>query len=223
MDEGSIEVIRLGRTRYREALALQRERHERRKRGECGDALLLTEHEPVLTLGRGADGRHLRASAETLAALGIEVVPVERGGDVTYHGPGQLVAYPILDLRGYGRDVGRYVRALEDAALGLFAAYGVTGERRAGTPGVWIGADKAASVGIFVSRWVTLHGLAINVDPDLGHFDLIHPCGLVGTRMTSLARTLGRPVTVAEAYTRFIPAFHAALAAARPAHAEALT
>jgi lipoate-protein ligase B len=208
-------VLRRGRTEYRSALAFQRDLHERRKAGLCEDTLVLTEHEPVLTLGRGADLRHLRVPERHLAELGIDLLPVERGGDITYHGPGQLVAYPILDLRGYGRDIHRYVRALEESAIRLLATYDVMCERRSGTPGVWAGADKIASVGIFVSRWVTLHGIAINIAPDLAHFDLIHPCGLLGTHMISLAALLGRPVAPAEAEDRFIAAFTSAMAALR--------
>ena len=211
----SLTVLPLGPTDYRAALAVQHDLHERRKAGQCEDTLIITEHEPVLTLGRGADTRHLRVSESELSVRGIEVVPVERGGDITYHGPGQLVAYPILDLRDYGRDIHRYVRALEESAIRLLAGYGVAGERRRGTPGVWVGPDKIASVGIFVSRWVTLHGLAVNIDPTMAHFDLIHPCGLVGTRMTSIAAQLGRPVLLAEAEERYIAAFKAAIAALR--------
>jgi lipoate-protein ligase B len=206
-------VLRLGRTDYRAALAVQHDLHERRKAGRCADTLILTEHEPVLTLGRGADTRHLRVSVSELSVRGMAIIPVERGGDITYHGPGQLIAYPILDLRGRGRDIHRYVRALEESAVRLLAGYGVAGERRPGAPGVWAGADKIASVGIFVSRWVTLHGIAVNIDPNLAHFDLIHPCGLVGTRMTSLAAQLGRPVALAEAEERYITAFTTAMAA----------
>ena len=216
--EAPIAVLRLGRTHYLDALAAQRQLHERRKAGLCSDTLILTEHAPVLTLGRGADRRHLRVDQTCLDTMGIAVVPVERGGDITYHGPGQLVAYPILDLRGYGRDIHRYVRALEESAIRLLASYGVAGERRPGTPGVWAGAAKIASVGVFVSRWVTLHGIAINVAPDLAHFELIHPCGLVGLRVTSLAEALGRSVALDEATERYIIAFHEALRTLRQPH-----
>ena len=208
----TIEVLRLGRTAYPDALVLQRTVHEERKAGARGDTLILTEHEPVLTLGRGADAGNILADDARPAALGIDVVSVERGGDVTYHGPGQLVAYPILDLTAYGRDIRRYVRALEESAIGLLAAYGVAGERRPGTPGVWVGDAKIASVGVYVSRWVTLHGIAINVDPDLSHFDLIHPCGLIGQRMTSLAVELGRAVAFSEVETRYVAIFCEAMA-----------
>ena len=208
----SLTILRPGRTAYPDALALQREVHDRRKAGLCRDTLILMEHEPVLTLGRSADRRHILADELRLRSLGIDVIPVERGGDVTYHGPGQLIAYPIVDLNGYGRDIHAYVRALEESAIRLLDTYGVRGERRAGAPGVWAGAAKVASVGVFVSRWVTLHGIAINIDPNLSHFELINPCGLIGTQMTSLARELGRAVALAEAEDRFLTLFEGVLA-----------
>ena len=206
-----VALLRLGRTAYLDTLRLQRDVHERRKAGLCGDTLILTEHAPVLTLGRGGDRRHILVEDAHLASLGIDVVPVERGGDVSYHGPGQLVAYPIVDLTAYGRDIHRYVRALEESAIRLLAHYGVTGTRRPGMPGVWVGEAKIASVGVFVSRWVTLHGIAINIDPDLSHFELINPCGLVGVQMTSLAHQLGRPVAPAEAEERYLATFQAVM------------
>lgn len=208
-------VVNLGRTSYRDALAVQRDVHARRKAGLCGDTVILTEHEPVITLGRGADGGHIRADSTALSRLGIDVVRVERGGDVTYHGPGQLVAYPVLDLAGYGRDIRRYVRALEESAITLLAGYGVHGERRPGTPGVWADEAKIASVGVFVSRWVSLHGIAINIDPDLSHFDLIDPCGLVGMRMTSLAEHLAARVSMTEVEGPYCDALREALGALR--------
>jgi lipoate-protein ligase B len=184
-------AVDLGRTAYREALALQRRLHAVRCAGRVDDLLVLTEHEPVLTLGRRADSRHVRVPPLVLAARGIEVVPTERGGDVTYHGPGQLVAYPILDLRRRGCDVRRYVWELEQSAIQFLRRYGVQAARRPGTPGVWVGERKIASVGVYVSRWVTMHGVALNLAPALEDFDLIHPCGLIGVHMTSVAQMTG--------------------------------
>jgi lipoic acid synthetase len=204
MPQSAISIVHLGRTAYRDALAVQRDVHQRRRSGTCGDTVIITEHEPVITLGRGADARNVLADPARLQQLGIEVVPVERGGDVTYHGPGQLVAYPILDLTFYGRDIRRYVRALEESAIRLIADNGLSGERKPGAPGVWVNGAKIASVGVFISRWVTLHGIAINIDPDLSHFDLIHPCGLAGVRMTSLSEVLGRAVPIGEAEERYL-------------------
>jgi lipoate-protein ligase B len=218
MSTPDFSVINLGRTSYDDALGVQRQMHERRKAGLCSDTLILTEHEPVLTLGRNAGRGHILAGEDELRRLAIDVVPVERGGNVTYHGPGQLVAYPIVDLGGFGRDIRRYVGALEASAIRLLRRYGVEGVRRLGTPGVWAGDAKIASVGVFVSRWVTLHGIAINIDPDLSHFDLIEPCGLIGVRMTSLGRELGRAVPLVEAEAMYVNDLIASLDEIRPLH-----
>lgn len=205
--DGALSVLCLGRTPYPAALARQRELHERRKAGRVADTLLLTEHEPVLTLGRRAGHEHIRAAPAELDRLGIAVVPVERGGDVTYHGPGQLVAYPILDLRPRGGDVRAYVRALEESAIRLLAGYGVEGARREGTPGVWAAGGKIAAVGVFISRWVTMHGIAINLDPNLRHFDLIDPCGFPGLAVSSVAAETGRHIAVENAASAFAAHF----------------
>ena len=202
-----VEVWRLGRTTYLEALALQRDVHARRKAGHCVDTLLLTEHAPVLTLGRGADERFLRVPRATLAQQGIALIRTERGGDVTYHGPGQLVAYPILDLRDHGRDLHLFVRRLEETALEFLRTFGLEGRRLPGTPGIWMQHDKIASVGVFVSRWTSMHGIAINIAPALEHFDLIHPCGLVGQRMTSIAAICATSPSMEEAFERYATAF----------------
>jgi lipoyl(octanoyl) transferase len=184
-------VLRLGRTRYRDALALQRRLHGERVSGACGDLLLLTEHEPVLTLGRRADESGLRASREGLAARSIDLVATERGGNITYHGPGQLVAYAIVDLRRYRDGVRGHVWRLEESGIQLLDLYGLHGARREGAPGVWIGDDKIASLGVYVARSVAMHGIAINIAPRLEDFDLIYPCGLVGVRMTSVLAVRG--------------------------------
>jgi lipoate-protein ligase B len=212
----ALKVLRIGRTPYDDALTLQRAIHAERKAGRVADTLILTEHEPVLTLGRNAGEGNILAAPERLAASGIEVVRVERGGDVTYHGPGQLVAYPVLDLSGYARDVRRYVRALEETAIRLLGLYGVEGGRQPGTPGVWADGGKIASVGVFISRWVTMHGIAINIDPDLSHFDLIVPCGLSGMRMTSLLAESGRAISMGEAEEQYLSVFRAVFAELTP-------
>jgi len=210
-----ITVRRLGRRPYGEVLALQRDLQNRRKAGACPDTLLLVEHEPVITLGRNADRRNILATPTDLDALGIEVVSVERGGDVTYHGPGQLVGYPILDLSGYQRDVRRYIRLLENTAVRLLATYGVSAAGRSETPGVWAAGGKIASVGVFISRWVSMHGIAINIVPDLSHFDLIRACGLPDVRMTSLACEHDGAVRFDDAEARYSEVFTAALQAWR--------
>lgn len=199
--------VDLGVTRYAEALVWQRQARERRMAGLAPDTLLLTEHLPVITLGSGADGRHLLVSEAALTARGIDVMRVERGGAVTYHGPGQLVAYPVLDLHGFGRDIHLHMRRLEETAIRLLAAYGVSGERRPGTPGVWAGACKIAAVGVHVRRWVTLHGVAINITPDLSPFDLINPCGLVGMRVTSVQLETGVAPAMADVKRRYAEVF----------------
>lgn len=211
----SVTVVDLGRRPYRPVWALQRRLVEARKEGRGGDVLLLVEHAPVLTLGRRAVAGHVLGSADALAARGIEVVAVERGGDVTYHGPGQLVAYPILDLHGFRTDVRWYSLALLDVVVRTLAAFGVTAEARAGAEtGVWAptgagGWGKVAALGVRIERWITYHGVALNVDPDLSDFDLIVPCGLAGVATVSLAGLVGRRVLVDEVR----PAFEAAFAA----------
>ncbi len=202
-----VQCVDLGRSSYLATLSLQRTLLERRKAGEIPDTLLLTEHEPVITTGRNADFRHLLAPAETLAEAGIACVRCERGGDITYHGPGQLVAYPILDLGGFGRDLHRYIRNLEETAIRLCAAYGVAATRRAGAPGAYTEAGKIASIGVFVSRWVTMHGLAINLAPDPAQLALLRPCGLADTPFTSIA-LCGQPApSYAEAARRYTSTF----------------
>jgi lipoate-protein ligase B len=176
---------------YREALALQEDLVSRRAAGEIEDLLVLLEHPPVLTVGRGSAGNNVLADRATLAREGLEVVPVSRGGDVTWHGPGQLVGYPIVDLGGHGNDLHRFLRGIEEAIVRTLGRWGIAAARSEGRTGVWVGEEKIASIGIAVRRWVSYHGFALNVAPDLRHFDLIHPCGLHGVRMTSMARLLG--------------------------------
>jgi lipoyl(octanoyl) transferase len=192
-----IVAIWLGRQPYRVAWALQKELAARRAAGEIDDQLLLVEHEPVLTLGRQADDRHVRATPDTLAARGVEVIRVERGGEVTYHGPGQLVAYPILAIARRGLLVRPLVRALEAAMIETCAALGVAAGRRDGHPGCWVDPDgsdprKIGALGIRIERGVTYHGIALNVDPDLRDFELIDPCGMPDLASTSIAAELGR-------------------------------
>ncbi len=186
----------LGRVEYGKALELQRQWASARTQGLVEDCLLLVEHHPVITLGRGAKRRHLLVDEDVLRAQGIEVWEIERGGDVTFHGPGQLVGYPILDLTRHGKDLHHYMRRLEELLIRTLHRYGIHGERSAGQTGVWVHSTKIASIGVHVSRWVSRHGFALNVSPDLSAFDLIVPCGLSGVRMTSMAALLNRPVPV---------------------------
>jgi lipoate-protein ligase B len=158
---------------------------------DASDWLLFPDHPPVLTVGRSPSAGNVRVPRSRLDELGIEVFEVARGGDITWHGPGQLVCYTICDLDARGRDLHRFLRELEEALIRTLASYGIPGERVAGRTGVWVEGAKIASIGIAVRRWVSYHGIALNVRPDLGFFDLIHPCGLSGIRMTSLSSLLG--------------------------------
>ncbi len=183
----------LGRADYGWTLDLQRTLHARRKAGAAPDVVVTVEHDPVITLGRSGSRDHLLASPDELKREGIEVFEVERGGDVTYHGPGQLVVYPIVDLRGHGRDVRRFVRGLEGATIATLADLGIEAGRRDGYPGVWVSDRKIASIGVYVSGWVTRHGLALNVAVDPAHFAMIRPCGL-SVETVSVCDLLGRTV-----------------------------
>jgi len=186
-------VIDLGRRPYAEVLELQRALCRRRVSGAAAeDVLLLVEHDPVVTLGRGTRASSLPVPPAELAARGLPVVEVERGGDATYHGPGQLVGYPILDLAEHRRDLHWYLRTLEDALILALGRLGVEAERRPGLTGVWTAGRKIASIGIHVKQWVTLHGFALNVTTDLEAFDLIVPCGIENVVMTSVAEELLR-------------------------------
>jgi lipoyl(octanoyl) transferase len=185
-----LEVRRLGMMPYDEALALQRKLVEERRADAIPDVLLLVEHPPVLTLGvRGDGGRsHILATPEALASRGIEVFETGRGGDVTYHGPGQIVGYPIVNLKPDRCDVHRYVRDLEEVLIRAAADYGVPAKRIAGLTGVWVGEEKLAAIGVRISRWITSHGFAFNHTTNLSHFDVIVPCGIADRGVTSLAR-----------------------------------
>ena len=189
-------VRRLGRVAYAEALALQRALVDERKAGAIDDQLLLVEHPHVLTLGvRGDGGRsHILADPDLLASRGVEVHEAGRGGDITYHGPGQIVGYPIVDLKPDRQDVHRYVRDIEEVLIRTAADYGVDAGRVDGLTGVWVGREKLAAIGVRIARWVTSHGFAFNVTTDLEYFNLIVPCGIADRGVTSLDRLLGRSV-----------------------------
>jgi lipoyl(octanoyl) transferase len=189
----SLALFDLGRRPYLPVLELQRDLCRRRMSGELDhDVLLLVEHNPVVTLGRGLRPTSLPIPPGAIERRGVPVVEVERGGDVTYHGPGQLVGYPILDLRGHREDLHWYLRQLESVVISALGSLGVPGERNPGLTGVWTRGRKIASLGIHVKQWVTFHGFALNVTTDLTYFELIVPCGIPGVVMTSVARELGR-------------------------------
>ena len=199
-DTRVIEVRRLGLISYADGLELQKQLVEQRRAGEIGDQLLLLEHPPVITLGVKTrnDRSHIVAGAETLEAEGVEVFETGRGGDVTYHGPGQLVGYPILDLRPDRCDVHKYVRDLEDVMIRMAAAFGVTAGRVPGLTGAWVGNEKLAAIGVRIARWITSHGFAFNVNSNLDHFNLIVPCGITDKGVTSLNRLLGHEIRMEE-------------------------
>jgi lipoyl(octanoyl) transferase len=193
-----LEVRRLGLIGYQEALVLQRELVEERRANRIPDLLLLLQHPPVITLGvRSEVARaNVVATRERLAELGIEVHETGRGGDVTYHGPGQIVGYPILDLRPDRCDVHKYVRDLEEVMIRTCADYGISAGRIAGLTGTWVGAEKIGAIGIRISRWITSHGFAFNVRTELDHFKLIVPCGISDRGVTSLERVTGRTIAL---------------------------
>lgn len=201
---------------YADALALQRSLVEDRRAGRVEDLLLLLEHPHVLTLGvRGDGGRsHILATSDTLGARGVEIHETGRGGDITYHGPGQIVGYPIVDLQPDRCDVHRYVRDIEEVLIRTAADYGVEARRVEGLTGAWVGRDKLAAIGVRIGRWITSHGFAFNVTTDLEYFNLIVPCGLPDRGVTSLARLLGRPVDRVEVEDRIVAHFGAVFARA---------
>jgi lipoate-protein ligase B len=182
----------LGRTRYRDGLALMDGLVAARASGQTGDWLVYPDHEPVLTVGRSPSDGNVRVDARELARAGLEVVEVPRGGDVTWHGPGQLVGYPVVQLDRVDRDLHRWLRVLEESLIAALARFGLEGRRVPGRTGVWLSErEKIASIGVAVRRWVGYHGFALNVENALDHFALIHPCGYHDIRMTSMAERLG--------------------------------
>jgi lipoyl(octanoyl) transferase len=208
----TLEIRRLGVVPYAEALEMQRALVEDRRAGRVGDLLLFVEHPHVLTLGvRGDGGRsHILAPPDMLHARGIEIYETGRGGDITYHGPGQIVGYPIVDLKPDRCDVHRYVRDLEEVLMRTAADYGITSRRIDGLTGVWAGPglnDKLAAIGVRISRWVTSHGFAVNVTTDLAYFDLIVPCGIGDRGVTSLSRLLSRPIDIRDVEDRIASHF----------------
>lgn len=192
------EFHRLHLVTYENGMKLQQKLVEMRQREEIDDQLLFLEHPPVITLGRGGDATNLLATPEALAGHGVRFYETTRGGDITYHGPGQIVGYPILHLGEGNRDVRKYVTAIEEVLIRTVAEYGITAARAEGMRGIWVGNDKIAAIGVRIARWVTSHGWALNVNTNLEHFRLITPCGLRGTSVTSIERETGRRVPLDE-------------------------
>jgi lipoyl(octanoyl) transferase len=212
----AFDVRRLGHVGYGEGLELQARLVDERRSGAIGDTLLLLEHPPVITLGvKTRGGRaNIVATPEALAAEGVEVFETGRGGDITYHGPGQLVGYPILDLKPDRCDVHRYVRDIEEALIVALREFGIEGRRVEGRTGVWVGPagreEKIAAIGVRISRWITSHGFALNVSTNLKHFRLIVPCGIADRGVTSVERVLGRSIPMADVEDAAVRGFETA-------------
>ena len=201
-------VCDLGPCEYLPSLELQRKVVQRRKTSAVPDCLLFVEYPHTITLGRGGKAEHLLAGASELKSRSVNYCETDRGGDITYHGPGQMIAYPILDLKELRRDIDWYLRSLEECIIKTLVDFGVESERVAGATGVWVGGEKIAAIGVRTSQWVTSHGIALNVHTDLDYFDLILPCGLRSRGVTSLSKILGsRPPGIHEVKSRFILQF----------------
>lgn len=204
----SLDVRRLGTISYGDALALQAELVAKRRAGEIPDTLLLLEHPHVITLGSGSHDEHVLVTPEERAERGIELFDTGRGGDVTYHGPGQLVGYPILDLKPDRCDLHRYLRDLEQGLIAVLAEFGLRGGRKEGLTGVWVDDRKLAAIGVRVSSgWITSHGFALNVTTDLSYFGTIVPCGIRAHGVGSISGELGRPVAMADAEAAAVRGF----------------
>ena len=187
-----IDILNFGVKPYKEVWDLQKELVEKRRNGQINDTLILVEHEPVYTLGKNADENHILQHSPQ----DVKTYHVERGGDVTFHGPGQLVGYPILDLHNYKKSISWYMRSLEQLIIDTLAEYGITAERKVGLTGVWVGDEKIAALGVRVTRWVTMHGFALNVTPDLIYYSSIIPCGIFEYGVTSMAKLVTNEITV---------------------------
>lgn len=195
-----------GRIPYTDAFKLQRDLHQSCVAGDIPGILILLEHNPVITMGVKTAESNLLASSELLADSGIELAKTDRGGDITYHGPGQLVGYPILRIRDLCGDVHGYLRTLEQSVIDVLSGFGLEGIRH-GQAGVWVGDKKVCSIGVAVRKWVSYHGFALNVDPDMAHFSLINPCGLQSEQVTSLKMLLGHAPDMAEVRSMYVQAF----------------
>jgi lipoate-protein ligase B len=200
-------VYKLGLIDYAEAYELQKRIWGETAAGKEEDTLLLLEHTPTLTLGKSGKLKNLLVERDELAEKGIPLYSTDRGGDITFHGPGQLVAYPIINLRKWGKDIHRYIHELQEAVIETLADFSIVGERDPKHVGVWVGKDKICAMGVAVHKWITTHGLALNVDPDLNAFSLITPCGIVDRGVTSMARLRGESPSLEEVMNRFIAHF----------------
>ena len=200
-------VRQLGQIEYREAYELQKELLEKRVNGQIADTLLLLEHLPTITVGKAGKLENVLVSQTELASAGVSLILTDRGGDVTYHGPGQIVGYPILDLRERNRDVHRYVHHLEEMLIRTLADYSIKSERDPSHAGVWVNDEEIAALGLRIHKWITMHGFALNVNTDLNHFSLINPCGFTNKTATSMARLLGYQLSTGEVTRRLLSYF----------------
>jgi len=200
-------VLNLGLVNYEKAYYLQKRLHKFRREGRIDDVLILLEHEPVVTIGRRGKKDNILVSEEFLQSKGIRVFEIDRGGDVTLHCPGQLVGYPILDLKFHGENIHRYLRNLEEVIIRSLKVYGVDGQRIENHTGVWVGEKKIASIGIGIKGWVTFHGFSLNINSDLSYFSLIRPCGFESRAVTSMSEILGSPVEPKDFHYQLIEHF----------------
>ena len=200
-------VSHLGRTRFADTWDLQHKLLALRQRGQIEDVLVYTEHDHVYTIGKGGDDNHLLASDDELTKDGTEVFHIDRGGDITYHGPGQVVGYPIIDLNEHSPDIHAYLRQLERILIETLGTFGIQGTREVGMTGVWTGGEKIAAIGVKVSRWVTMHGFALNVNTDLQKFARIIPCGIFHKGVTSMKQVLGREIPLEEVEGKLTESF----------------
>lgn len=209
MNKNKLNVIHLYNTNYKEILELQRELRQRRIVNEISDCLLLVTHNHVLTLGKRGKHENILASKETLTEKGVSIYEIERGGDITYHGPGQLVIYPIIDLKNYKRDVRGFVDKLQNAVVNLLKdEYDIDAHKEDGThTGIWVKKNKIAAIGLSLSKWVTIHGMAFNINTNLDYFDLIVPCGLIDRGVTSIKKIVGREIDFSKATNLFVKYF----------------
>lgn len=194
----NIDLVDLGITDYKSAYQFQKETLRRRQFGEIKDILILTEHNPVFTIGRRGSRSNILVGNDVLEAYKIRVYEIDRGGDITYHGPGQIVVYPVLDLKQYKKDIRWYLRNLEAVIINFLDKCNIKGERKNNVTGVWVEQEKIASIGIGVSKWISYHGFSLNICPELEYFSMINSCGLVGGKVTSLSKILNKSVTIAD-------------------------
>lgn len=202
-----MQIMQLGLIDYAGAYSIQKELVDKRLRQEVPDTLILLEHEPVFTIGRGGSVENILVSEERRLKKNISLYEIDRGGDVTYHGPGQLVGYPILDLNGYGRDIHKFIRYIEEVIIRTLVEYSLPACRISGLTGVWVGQKKIASIGIGVRKWVSFHGFSLNVAPEMKYFSFINPCGLKSSEMTSMQELLGDEVFIEDVQEKVVEKF----------------